>query len=192
MYLVQLHPSGGWWTTGSSSTRSAHVPRRPLLTLAAVLLAATACTSQGDTPVRWDLSDTRSIDAVGWPDDVDGPAWSRDDVTEVVLPGGAVVEGPLRARMTRPEPGADRLDSLVLEHPDEPVEEVAARGGALAETLGFEPAWAQTWAVSHRDGRDPSSVATAFVDGTIAGVLVTLEARAVEDGLGYLTIVLTW
>jgi hypothetical protein len=180
-----------------------HVPDQHPRTRAAdlrvvVLLLAltlTACTI-GETTVTartWDLSETRHIDAIGWPDDVDGTGWSVPDGTvgEIVLADGSTLD-VTGTRVVAGRDGDD-LEEVVLRFPDQTVAEALARARGLAEEVGADPAPLLRWAGRNATSVDLSAAGNdAFTDAEVGDLVVTVVVRSPEDGRGTVSVELFW
>lgn len=83
------------------------VRRTRIVMLGLLVLIGAACGNQtGDASVGlavWDLRDTGSVEAVGWPDDAGSAfeARSEEGLERILLPDGVAIEGRFRANPSR-------------------------------------------------------------------------------------------
>lgn len=175
-----------------------------LLFLAAV--AASACGAvvgdEEEVMAVWDLRETRSVEAVGWPEDVGSAfeARSEEGLERILLSGGAVIEGNFRANVSRDggllgQPRDDELRSLTVTFEREPVDEALERAGGFAHQLDIELGGLPSWAARNRGGQDlgpggamDRSDERVLPDGGVAH----LSARAFANGGAVMRVEVYW
>lgn len=179
---------------------------RVVAVVLAVLLAGCGVLDGDEEEVMavWDLRDTRSVEAVGWPEDAGSSfeANSAQGLERILLPGDVVVEGEFRANPSRHGmpgvvPYGDELRSLVVTFERESVEEVMERARAHAEQLGgVDLDRLDAWASANADGQDQSAGGATALSGRATpesgGPSVQLETRAFPDGDALLRLLVSW
>lgn len=178
---------------------------RRVAMLALVGLFTTACGvldgDEEDVMAVWDLRETRSVEAVGWPEDA---VWAFEATTgqgleRILLPGGLTIDGAFRANVLRAEALAGEPDEQVLQDlsvtfEPEPMEAVRARADAYADRLDLGPGAIPGWATANRASQDPGN-ATALSSSTTLGdtpIVVQLETRAFPEGDAVLRVHVSW
>ncbi len=175
----------------------------PLLVLAVMLSGCLVTGGNVDVLSVWDLRDSPSTEAVGWPEDAGSAfeARSSQGLDRILLPGDHVVEGEFRANVSRDgglygRPYEDRLRSLTVTFEREAVDEVMERADAYAEELGMGLGRLSSWARANRGGQDTSpGGAMALSDRTTlgpGGPSVQMETRAFPSGDALLRLLVVW
>lgn len=155
-----------------------------------------------DVMAVWDLRETRSVEAVGWPEDMGSMFEARSDegLERILLAGGVVVEGTFRVNPARrggigDEPYADVLRFLGVTFEREPVDAVVERARGYAEQLGVGLGEIPGWAAHNRDEMDLSpGGATARSEETMlpGGGVGHLSTRAFTNGGAVLRLSVSW
>ncbi len=163
-----------------------------------------------EAPVKpvWDLRNSHRIEDVGWPEDNDLDLYhvvAEPGELTILLPADVVIEPPPEGALTvipsRPPDfaeGADhgRLESIVVNYPDEPVPAAARRAAALAGQWGIDASRLAEWAARNADGVDLSAGGSMATTGsqrpTEGGPSLSIDARALSAGESYLSVTVSW
>lgn len=179
---------------------------RGLAKLVLVAALATGCAAVGgdqeDVMAVWDLRETRSVEAVGWPEDA-GSMFEADTgqgLERILLPGDVVVEGEFRVNPSRDggigdQPYEDELRDLVVTFERESVAEVTERAREQAEQLQVGLGDVPAWSAANADGQDVGpGGAQARSDETVLpdGAIAYLSTRAFPDGGAVLRLTVFW
>lgn len=152
----------------------------------------------------WDLRDTRTIDAVGWPEasrDLSAFEATTDEGLErILLPDDVEVTGEFRANVSRDGGLAgreleDEVRALVVTFDEEPVADVLARARTIAVSTGVDLAPITEWARTNAHGQATGSGAAQASTRTVPlgeGASLSLSTRALPGGDGLLRLEVTW
>lgn len=178
-----------------------------LATALMLLVLAAACGGAArdgeDVMSVWDLRETHSAEAVGWPDDAGSAfeARSEEGLEQILLPEGVAIEGRFRANPSRDgglrdQPYEDHLRSLTVTFASEPVDDVLDRARHYAHQLHVELGDLAAWAARNRDGQDlgPGGASALSGRALLGEVELTaqLEAQSLGGGEGVLRVILVW
>lgn len=178
---------------------------RRVAMLVLVGVFATACGvldgDEEDVMAVWDLRETRSVEAVGWPEDAGETfeATTGQGLERILLPGGLTIDGTFRVNLLRAgglagEPHELVLQDLSVTFERESVEAVRARADAYADRLDLGPLGIPGWATANRASQDPGNATSLSASTTLGDtpIVVQMETRAFLEGEAVLRVHVSW
>lgn len=173
--------------------------RRSILALLAMTLLATGCLRQEARMTEWDLRETRSVDAVGWPDGA-GSMFEDREVERILLPGDIVVEGMHPVRVSRDggmgEPYEDVIRILDLSYRHQSVQDALERARELAALFDLDLRDIPTWAARNDAGpyyQTPGGLSASSGQARLAdGAVVSLSATVFTEGRATVRVTNYW